>query len=98
MTGESGEIATAIEQLRSQLSAAQESSKDARLRFVVTEAEIEFLLEVTKEGGGSAGIRLGLLKAGADGKVSTGTSHHLKLRLDVIDTYDGKRAVVSDRR
>jgi len=35
-----GEIAEAIEQLRAQLTAVQEGSQDARLRFAVTEVEI----------------------------------------------------------
>jgi hypothetical protein len=63
LMADSGEITQAIEQLREQLTAVQEGSKDARLRFVVTEVEMEFLVEVTKEGGGSAGIRLGLVSA-----------------------------------
>jgi len=52
MADKGGEITEAIEQLRSQLTAVQESSKDARLRFTVTEVEMEFLVEVIKEGGG----------------------------------------------
>ncbi len=93
-----GEITEAIEQLRSQLTAVQEGSKDAKLRFVVTEAEMEFLVEVTKGGGGSAGVRLGLVSVGADGKLSKQNSHRLKLKLDVRDTESGDRAEISGRR
>lgn len=95
---DNGEITEAIEQLRSQLTAVQEGSTEARLRFVVTEVEMEFLVEVTKGGGGSGGIRLGLVSVGADGKVTKDTSHHLRLKLDVRDTESGDRATVSDRR
>ena len=45
---EDGEITEAIEQLRSQLTAVQEGSKEAKLRFVVAEVEMEFLVEVTR--------------------------------------------------
>ena len=69
-----GEITEAIEQLRAQLTAVQEGSKEARLRFVVTEVEMEFLVQVTKGGGGSGGVRLGLVSVGADGKISKDTS------------------------
>ena len=93
-----GEITEAIEQLRSQLTAIQEGSREAKLRFVVTEVEMEFLVEVTKAGGGSGGLRLGLVSVGADGSVTRDTSHRLRLKLDVRDSESGDRATVSDRR
>jgi hypothetical protein len=98
MTDENGEITAALEQLRSELTAVQEGSRDARLRFVVSQVEIEFLVQVTKGGGGSAGVRLGLVSVGADGRVSQGNSHRMKLNLEVHDTESGGQATVSDRR
>jgi Trypsin-co-occurring domain 2 len=98
MTVENGEITAAIEQLRSELTAVQEGSEGARLRFVVAEVEMEFLVEATREAGGSGGVRLHLVTASADGRVSKGTSHHLRLKLDVRDTGSGDQATVSDRR
>lgn len=98
MTDENGEITAALEQLRSQLTAVQEASQDARLRFVVSDVEIEFLVQVTRGAGGSAGIRLGLVSVGADGRLSQDTSHRMKLRLEVYDTETGGQATVSDRR
>lgn len=93
-----GEITDAIEQLRSQLSAVQEGSKGARLRFIVAEVEMEFLVEVRKGGEAGAGIRLGLVSVGAAGQVSAGTTHRLKVKLDVRDTETGDQAIVADRR
>lgn len=96
-----GEIAAAIEDLRAQLSAVQaESEQDgARLRFAVTGVEMEFLVQVTKDGGGDFGVRLGLVSVGADGKVSKDNSHRLKLTLDVRDSdADDGEATVSGRR
>ena len=98
MANKDGDITEAIEQLRSQLTAVQEGSREAKLRFVVTEVEMEFLVEVTKAGGGSGGIRLGLVSVGADGSVTRDTSHRLRLKLDVRDIESGDRATVSDRR
>jgi len=98
MAVKDGEITAAIEQLRSELTAVQEGSEGARLRFTVTEVEMEFLVEATREAGGKGGVRLHLVTAGADGRVSKGTSHHLRLRLDVRDTGSGGQAEVSDRR
>jgi len=96
-----GEIAEAIEDLRAQLTSVQGASEvdRQRLRFAVTEVEMEFLVQVTKGGGGNAGIRLGLVSVGADGKVSKDTSHRLKLRLEVRDTLaDDGEATVSGKR
>jgi Trypsin-co-occurring domain 2 len=98
MVDSSGEITAAIEQLRSQLTAVQESSQDARLRFMVAEVDMEFLVEVTKEGGGSGAVRLSLVSVGAHGRVARGNSHRLRLKLDVRDTQSGDQATVSDRR
>jgi hypothetical protein len=96
---EDGEIAEAIEELRAQLTSVQKGSEDARLRFAVTEVEMEFLVQVTKGGGGNAGIRLGLVSVGADGKASKGNSHRLRLRLEVRDTAtDDGEATVSGHR
>ncbi len=58
-----------------------------------------FLVTVTKSGGGDAGIRVGLVSVGADGRVSKDASHRLTLKLEVRDTTapDGE-ATVSDKR
>lgn len=98
MSGGNGEISEAIEQLREQLTSVQANSDDARLRFAVAEVEMEFLVEVTKGGGGSGGLRLGLVSAAADGRVTKGTSHRLRLKLEVTDNKTGGRATISDRR
>ncbi|MET8127783.1 trypco2 family protein [Streptomyces sp. NPDC005065] len=93
-----GEITEAIEQLRTQLAASQEAGEGARLQFRITEVEMEFLVEVRYEAGASGGIRLGVAKLSADGKVSQGTSHRLRLSLDVRDARTGSSATVSDKR
>jgi hypothetical protein len=95
---DSNEITEAIEQLRTQLANAQENGKDARLQFRITEVEMEFLVEVRKDAGGSGGVQLGVVKLGADGRVSQGTTHRLRLKLDVRDSRTGDSATVSGRR
>jgi hypothetical protein len=101
MADGAGEIAEAIEDLRAQLSAVQADSEesDTRLRFAVTEVEMEFLVQVSKGGGGNFGVRLGLVSVGADGKVNKDNSHRLKLKLDVRDTKsDDGEATISGHR
>ncbi|MEV5414358.1 trypco2 family protein [Thermopolyspora sp. NPDC052614] len=91
------EITVAIEQLRAQLLAAQEQGRGKELRFQITEVEMEFAVEVRKEGGGNLGLHLGLVKVGADGKLSHGQTHRLKLKLNVTDA-DGGSPEISGRR
>lgn len=98
MATDSNEITEAIEQLRTQLAEAQEYGKDARLQFRIAEVEMEFLVEVRKDAGASGGVRLGVVKLGADAKISQGTTHRLRLKLDVHDTLTGDSATVSGRR
>jgi hypothetical protein len=98
LAGESDEITEAIEQLRMQLARAQEHGRDARLQFRITEVEMEFLVEVRKDAGGSGGVQLGVVKLGAEGRVSQGTTHRLRLKLDVRDGLTGESATVSGRR
>jgi Trypsin-co-occurring domain 2 len=92
-----GEITEAVEQLREQLLAAQRSGEGKGLRFVISEVEMEFVIEVRKEGGGRAGITLGVVEVGGGGKMSHGAQHRLKIQFDVTGT-DGGPAAISDRR
>ncbi len=98
MADDSAEITEAIEQLRTQLANAQERGKDSSLQFRITEVEMEFLVEVRKDAGAGGGVQLGVVKLGADGRVSQGTTHRLTLKLDVRDTRTGDSATVSGRR
>ncbi|MFF7408157.1 trypco2 family protein [Streptomyces lydicus] len=98
MATDSNEITAAIEQLRTQLAEAQEYGKDARLQFHIAEVEMEFLVEVRKDAGASGGVRLGVVKLGADAKASQATTHRLRLKLNVHDALTGESATVSGRR
>ncbi|WP_344287844.1 trypco2 family protein [Streptomyces synnematoformans] len=93
-----GEITEALEQLRTQLAAAQEGSEGSRLRFRITEVEMEFLVEARTEAGASGGLKLGVVRLGGDGRATQGASHRLRVVLDVQDVRTGESATVSDRR
>jgi len=92
-----GEITEAVEQLRSQLLAAQKSGEGEGLRFVIGEVEMEFVIEVRKEGSGRAGIRLGVAEVGGQGSVSHGSQHRLNIKFNVTGP-DGRSAAISDQR
>ncbi|MBO3747511.1 hypothetical protein J5X84_15645 [Streptosporangiaceae bacterium NEAU-GS5] len=98
VTDGSGEITEAIEQLRGQLLAAQKSGENESLRFQIAEVEMEFAVEVRKDGGGSFGVQLGVVKVGADGALSRGQTHRLRLKLNVTDRTTGRPGEILDRR
>ncbi|MEV3923504.1 trypco2 family protein [Actinomadura coerulea] len=88
-------LAEAIEQLRLELGAAQDVGADQQLRFKVTEVEMELLVELRKEG--SAKASFGVVAVGAEGKISKGSAHRLKLKLEVKDeALGGSTAEVGD--
>jgi len=92
-------LAEAIERLRSELGEAQDAAANKQLRFEVVEVEMELLVELRKEGGSNAKATFGVVSFGADGKVSKGTTHKLKLKLNVRDeALGGRHAEVSGDR
>ncbi|MGI8330840.1 trypco2 family protein [Actinomadura scrupuli] len=87
-------LTEAIERLREELGAAQDAGANQQLRFEVVEVEMELLVELRKEGGGKVDFKV----VGADGKISSSTSHKLKLRLNVKDAARGNASLeVGDR-
>ncbi len=52
-------LAKALAALRQELAQAQDEGRDHQFRFEITEAEVEFLVEVEAEGGWRPGPGLG---------------------------------------
>lgn len=84
-------LAEAIERLRWELGQAQDVGADQQLRFEVAEVELELLVELRKEG--SAKVSFGVVPVGVDGAVSSGSTHRLKLKLNVKDEALGGRTL-----
>jgi len=88
-------LSDAITALRRELNAAMTAGKDDDLRFGLGPVEMEFLLEVTREGGGEAGVRIGVVTIGAKGDVSKVSTHRVKLELNPQDRH-GRSAEIAD--
>ena len=65
-------MADAVRALRSELTAAMSEGEGQRLRFELDGVEMEFLLEVRKEGSGEAGIKFWVINVGGRAGVSSG--------------------------
>jgi Trypsin-co-occurring domain 2 len=87
----------ALAALREELAQAQDEGADHQFRFEITEAEVEFLVEVDAESGGEAGATIGVLALKAGGKVSHADTHRLRLKLLVKDAAAGGRNLEVNR-
>jgi hypothetical protein len=88
-------LAEAIEQLRAELGEAQDAGADQQMRFEVAEVELELLVELRKEG--SAKASFSVLPISAQGKLASGSTHKLTLKLNVRDeALGGATAEVTD--
>jgi hypothetical protein len=87
-------LAEAIGALRRELAQAQRAAAGEDLRFRLGPVEMEFLVEVTKEGSGEAGIRFWVVNVGGKGGVARATTHRLTLSLQPYDSLTGADATV----
>ena len=90
-------LAQALATLREELGQAQDAGTGHQFRFEITEAEVEFLVEVDAEGGGETGVNIGVVAVKADGKVSRADTHRLRLKLLVKDAATGGRNLEVNR-
>lgn len=90
-------LAKALAMLRDELAQAQDDGAGHQFRFEITEAEVEFLVEVDAEGGGEAGGNIGVLALKTSGKVSRADTHRLRLKLLIKDAAAGGRNLEVNR-
>ena len=81
-------LADAIKALRGELSAAMVEGKQEELRFRLGPVEMEFTVEVAKEGGGEAGVKFWVVSLGGKGSVGSGATHRVKLELQPLGSGD----------
>jgi hypothetical protein len=74
-------LADAIKALRQEIAAAMEEGQDKSVRFELGPVEMEFLLQVTKDAGASAGVKFWIVSLGGQAGISSGSTHRVKLAL-----------------
>jgi hypothetical protein len=75
-------VADAVAALRDELTAAMVAAENQRLRFEVGEVEMTFQVVVNKQGGGNAGVNLGVVTLGGQGGISRESTHQLVVKLN----------------
>jgi hypothetical protein len=68
-------LAEAIGQVRKELINAQAKGQKESLTFKMGEVKLEFVVELEREGGGEAGVKLWVVNVGAKGNVTSTKSH-----------------------
>ncbi len=81
MDGKAVGLAEAIEQVRAELEQARETGADKDLRFRLGEVQLDFAVELSKEGGADAGVRLWVVSVGASGSASTTRTHTVAVKM-----------------
>ncbi|MFJ8075469.1 trypco2 family protein [Streptomyces sp. NPDC096176] len=74
-------LAEVIGQVRDELETAQGAGAGRDLRFSVEKVELEFAVQVRREGSGRAELRIGVLTAGGGGSAARDTTHTIRIEL-----------------
>jgi hypothetical protein len=77
-------LSDAIAALRKELATALSAGKDEDVKLRLGPVELEFLLDVKREGGGSGGIRFWVVSLEGKTVVSHDSLHRIKLSLQPV--------------
>jgi hypothetical protein len=83
-------LADVMSQVREELEEAQRRGADSPVRFSVEKVSLEFAVQVRREGSGRAGLRIGVVTAGAGGALSRDTVHRIQVELQPRRGDDGR--------
>jgi len=75
-------LAEAIQQLREDLTKAQERAQNEDLQFKVGQIELELELVIEQEAGIDGGIKFLIASLGANERIQTAQTHRVKILLD----------------
>ncbi|MGW3623782.1 trypco2 family protein [Streptomyces sp. NPDC000880] len=74
-------LAEVIGQVRDELERAQRAGEGRDLKFSVERVNLEFAVQVRREGGGRAELRIGVVTAGGGGTAARDTTHTIQIEL-----------------
>lgn len=89
------ELGAAVSAVREQLQLAMEAGKDEQLKFRTGPVELEFAVEIRKEGEAKARVFVLPWNLEARGSLGSGRTHRVKLTLQPVDEH-GRDARIVD--
>lgn len=81
-------LADVIGRIRDELESAQRDGEESRLKFLVERVNVEFAVQIRREGNGRGGLRIGVLTAEAGGSLSRESTHRIEIELKPHDRDD----------
>jgi hypothetical protein len=96
--GDLPSLADTIAAVRRELSSAQAASLGQPVQFRTGSVELDFEVAVTRTGGGSAGVRVGVLTLDGKGMPAVAGTQRIKVRLQPLDPKAYGDARVSEVR
>lgn len=94
--GERLGLAEAISSLRAELYEAMTEGAGKAVQFNVGGVDLEFQVEVGREGGGGGKIRVWVVEAGAEGTVRSASTQTIKIHLDPVDSITKTQVTVAE--
>ncbi|MFJ7423631.1 trypco2 family protein [Streptomyces uncialis] len=85
---ETAGLAEVIGKIRDELEQAQHEGSRSRLRFLVERVNVEFAVQVRREGSGRGGLSIGVVTAEAGAASSHETTHRIEIELKPHDRDD----------
>jgi len=89
-------LAQAIAMLREELSEAMAEGAGKSVRFNVGPVDLEFQVEVGREGGVGGKVRFWVVEAGAEGKLSSTSTQTVKIHLEPLDAVTKAQLLTAD--
>ena len=89
-------LAEVIESLRAELDEAAAEGAGKRVQFNVGAVDLEFQVEVSREGGASAKVRFWIVEAGVDARISSASTQIVKIHLEPVDATTKTQLAVAD--
>jgi hypothetical protein len=80
-------LADMIAALRSELEDAQRRAAAEKLRFGITDIEVEATVQIMRNTGGRAGVQFWVVQAGGEHTRGNATTHRIKLNLSLPDPF-----------
>jgi hypothetical protein len=90
-------VGEAIEALRVDLTDALRAGQGQEVRFRLGPVELEFEVDVERQGGAGGGIKFWVVSAEAKGQLTNKTLHRIKLSLQPIGSEEQDLAVASEQ-
>jgi hypothetical protein len=80
-------LAEAIRQVGAELAVARREGEHDELRFRLGEVQLQFEVQLSREGGGEVGVNVWVVSVGAKGSVTSGQTHTVTVTM-VPQTVD----------